>query len=313
MSDGWYRFPLALLAYKPDSPEATLDAILYYTLWTVGDSSAAKEIEDDDAYAYGRANRAVFKKCWYHLQLVRGAKILGVQGIHCEDGYKKIQVITEYLWPESSATKNKLSISSEFFWRAWSTVQEDGRKEELRWRDLRFLSALLSKIGSRKFDRCGWQEIQARAAGWCGKLDMANATVDERARRAPLILTQDQIRTTRDELEANKFFCRIKYRTGGKGNGGESWYSFSTSNREELLSWIAGKKLGMKAALEVKRAEDAALLAKIRTQPEVIPNSPRTLIGGGRISECPISAGSATIIRSWDIKPKNRRIDFGQN
>jgi hypothetical protein len=285
MSERWYRAPLAILAYKPDNPSATLNGMLDYCMWTVGNSASAGEIDSTETYEYARAKGMGFRKCADHLQLIRGAKILGVTGGICDPMMETVNAVTRYLSPERAATKNKFSISHELFWRAVHTARGDDEKDEpeFRWRDFRFLCALLSKVGARKFDRCGWQEIQARAAGWCGKLDMANATVEERARRAPLILTQDQIRTTRDELEANKFFCRIKYRTGGKGNGGESWYSFSTSNREELLSWIAGKKLGMKAALEAKRAEDAALLAKIRTQPEVIPNPPRTLIGGGRI------------------------------
>jgi hypothetical protein len=283
MSEGWYRFPLALLAYKPDSPEATLRGVLYYCVWTVGDSSAAQEIEADAAYDYGKANGATFKRNWFHLRVLRGAKILGINNVHCERAYEEQCTVFSYLSPESSATKNKLSVSSAFFWRAMSTVRGDDEKEELRWRDFRFLCALLSKIGSRKFDRCGWQELQARAAGWCGKADMRAATPEERARRAPLILTEDQIRKTRDEMEANKFFCRIKYRTGGKGNGGESWYSFSTSDRAELLSWINYKKVGIREALAKKRAEDASLIALASaypSHPQLTPKPPRTLIGG---------------------------------
>jgi hypothetical protein len=264
----WLRFPIALLAFKPESPVATLDAIIDYCLWTVGGSPKAQEITDKEADKFARERSILSSKFADHRRLIRGAQILGITGGNCESMVAVVSSVNAYLSKAGSAAKNQANVSNELFWRAVDTARGNGDRLELSWRDFRFLCALLSKVGSRKFDRCGWQEIQARAAGWCGKADKRAATLAELARRAPLILTEDQIRKTRDELEANKFFCRFKYRTGGKGNGGESWYSFSTSDRAELLGWITDKKHRMKVGIAEKRSQDAALLASHKPTPK---------------------------------------------
>ncbi|MCE0483219.1 MAG: hypothetical protein LV479_03155 [Methylacidiphilales bacterium] len=284
MSDErWLRFPIALLAYKPDDAVSTLTAILHYCLYTIGGSARAQEMSEEDAYVYAVKSNFTHSKNSEHVRFIRGASILGTLNGNCSNMVNSMDDIRVYLSGCGSSSENKANVSSEWFWRAMDTARGDGERAELRWRDFRFLCALLSKVGTRKFDRCGWQEIQARAAGWCGKAAMRGAPASVHKHRAPLILTQDQIRTTRDELEVNKFFCRVKYRTGGKGNGGESWYSFSTGDRAELLGWITEKKIGIRAGIAEKRAQDMDLIAKARTLPEVSPKSPRTLIGKGQI------------------------------
>lgn len=269
----WLRFPIALLAYQPESPVVTLDAIIDYCLWTVGGSERAREITSRTVDSYAKENKISARKCSEHQRLIRGALILNINGGDCDRIVSVVNSVHGYLSEAGSAGKNMANLNSELFWRAVRTARGTEEKQELSWRDFRFISAVLSKVGAKKFDRCGWLEIQARAAGWCGKLDMLSATTEEQARRCPLILTQDQIRATRDELEACNFFCRVKWRTGGKGNGGESWYSFSTKTgdegRAELMQWISEKKYRMKAGLIQKRALDVALIARI-------PNPSRT-------------------------------------
>jgi len=267
-SDRWLRFPIGLLAFKPESPKETLDAILDYCLYTVGGSAKALEISDKAADRLAKEKGMRASKCSDHRQFIRGAQILGSTGGDCERMLRVVADVEAYLSRSGSAARNQANLSNELFWRVVDTVRGEGSREELSWRDFRFLCALLSKIGNRKFDRCGWQEIQARAAGWCGKSDMRAATPEEHVRRASLLLTQDQIRKTRDELEANRFFCRLKYRTGGTGNGGESWYSFSTSDRSEMLDWIVHKKHRMKLGIAQIRAQDVALINGLRATPK---------------------------------------------
>lgn len=265
MSDNFYRFPLALLALHPDDPTRTLDEIV---CWCIGDvgikttkDKTVEEIREEDVWDRSKYSKELDRlkpKNRLQHQLIVGKVTLGVTGGSfgwMEKGWSDCQhFLNAHPGP---AVNNCANLGNEWIWDCLLGLR-DGKEGAISWREFRVLAALLSKIGSSKAKKCGWQEIQARSAGFAGKLDHAGAAEAERARRMTLILTQDQIRGTVASLEARKFFCRFAWRKAGS-HGGHSWYSFSLQ-RGELAKFIHDSVSRAESSIAANRAADAALI-----------------------------------------------------
>lgn len=259
----YFRFPLALLAYNPSDPLATITTIFQ---WCPVDAGNAMYAENDEAELIDMAKDADLEEYRKvepdgadELRAFMGAKLVGLANFRCDQlirGYRDAEKFLRLCSSES--VKNRVNMSSDWLWSCVYTLRGTDTERTLSWREFCILSALLSKIGSAKYAKCGWQEIQARAAGICGKSGMKLVTVSEQKRREPLMLSRDKIRATLDRLEADAFFARFQY------NRAESWFSFSCpEGREKLIEWVSGKKVRRAETLKRKRATDEASGAAI--------------------------------------------------
>jgi hypothetical protein len=266
MSEGFFRFQLGLLAIYPDSGEFTLQAIVSACVVEVGRKTFAsydlKELRrlavehDADKYA-----ELAPKSHDDHL-IFMGAKTLNVSLGRIDSTRDRYEKVQEYLLGLSAAAQNnRINIKTELFWDCHSTVAGKQVDRSLSWREFRVLCALLSKVGSSKYAKCGWQEIVARAAGWCGKSDRALTTPKELARRKSLLLTREQIRATLTRLESDQFFARFQYRRA------ESWFSFSCGDdRQALVKWISNSKARRAEQVRIQREKDALASTVVLTR-----------------------------------------------
>jgi len=283
MSETYFRFPLALLAYKPDDPESTLQTIVSTCVVEVGRKTYAgydaKELRrlaaehDADKYA-----ELAPKSADDHL-IFMGAKTLNVSLGHIDSTRERHDEAQVFLRIASAAAQNnRVNIKTELFWSCHSTVTGKDVDRSLSWREFRVLSALLSKVGTSKYAKCGWQEIAARACGWCGKKDKALATNHAVARRNPLVLSREQIRTTLARLESDQFFARFQYRRA------ESWFSFSCGDdREALVKWISNSKARRAEQVRIKREKDALDSAVVLSR-KGIHHLPTTINGSNHLT-----------------------------
>ena len=279
----FYRHPIGLLAYTPHDPCGTQNTILNWCVFDVGNSAfghltateLTKEAQAKDMDAF----KDLKPRTREELLAFLGAELLGVQFSESVSGVAAAHFeANRFLKTVSEAARrNKVNVSGQFFWDCLHTLRGRPGERSLGWREYRILCALLSKIGSSKFKKCGWQEIQARSAGWCGKTDMRDATPIELERRQPLILTRDKIRTSLDRLEADNFFARLAF--GIKA--GETWFSFSCGGeRKQLVEWVTARKARRAKRLIELRRDDAGVSMSIQrlkertspTNPQRIPN-----------------------------------------
>jgi hypothetical protein len=230
----FFWFPLALLAY-PQSPNAIVE-------WCFCEVAE-----------------------WKRKNMKRAAKALSVK---CNsNNFDRVladaKAAKAFLNTCSDASRaNKVRVKSKFFWAC--------KNGKLSIRHFRVLCALLSKIGKKRYAKCGWREIQARAAGRCGKTDMeANPPPTE------LLLTRQQIRWTIQQLEAWGFFARFPFSRQGGSSAGEVWFSFSMSPAT-LVKMVCEKKDRAKltAKLSAIRAEQAAIVTKIYSERKRAENPP---------------------------------------
>jgi hypothetical protein len=208
-TEQFFWFPLALLSLPP----------IEIVEWCVGDV-------------------ADFKK----KNMKQSAKTLGVD---CHGHFDRVLsdakgTATLLDVCSDASRKNRVRVKSEWLWACHSG--------ELPERHFRVLCALLSKVGMKRYAKVGWREIQARAAGRCGKIDMTDPP-------KPL-LSREQIRRTINQLESWNFFARFVY--GKKGR--ETWVSFSMP-RAELVKAVLAKKNGAAEKLSARRAMDAVRIA----------------------------------------------------
>jgi len=257
MIENFLRFPLALLAYEPGDALATLEAIKGYVAVGLG-LDAAERQKDRDIFDVAVAcgveefDRADPEDDYECAALI-GFNILGLTGCHPKHTVQCFSRAAGFLHGrDESSRANTATISMDFYWSALETARGTPQERTLSFREFRVLCALLSKIGVSGCAKCGWQEIQARAAGWCGKVAMRDATGPEKERRLPLILSRQQIRATLARLESDYFFARFQYHRG------ESWFSFSCGrDRGQLATRVLQRKTRRTEALRAWRETDA--------------------------------------------------------
>jgi hypothetical protein len=189
---------------------------------------------------------------WHHLQGVTAS----------QDRARRAE---GFLNPLSPAAKNNLvHIRMDFFWNCFVPLSGKEVERPISGREFCILSAILSKVGAKGYKECSWAEIEARAAGCCGKRDLLRLSPAEKARREPLMLTRQQIRTTIESLEVRNFFGRFVY---GR-RGVESWYSFSHKEKAKLRALVLERKFAWKTKVAALRLGDAeASQSKPREQP----------------------------------------------
>ena len=283
MSETFFRFPLALLALDPQVARRTQSTIVDWCVVDVGNSTfghlthedLVKEAKDQDIDRFRELNPTGSDQ----LQAFLGAKILNVRYTgsvrHVKENHSDAE---DFLSRSSKSSRNnRVNVSSELLWSCFYTLKGTATERTLQWRDYRIICALTSKIGKFGFQKCGWGEIQARAAGWCGKADMESASVQEFKRREPLILTRDKIRTSLDRMEADNSFARYMHASGKRG--GESWFSFSCGgDRNKLIEMVSTRKCRRRDKLNGLRAADKIRSTEMQekqsppSSPQPIPN-----------------------------------------
>ncbi len=267
LENRFYRFPLVSLAYPADPLETILN-IMAWCLLDIGTRASDGMPESGKVWSLYEFEREkdpemferVPPKTLDEALLFRGAMIANVD-LHspCSEYVKRQVKLDRFIRAHPGpASKNTVTIKSNLKWSCIYTLREMPQERTLSWQEFQILCALLSKIGNGKFAKCGWKEIQARAAGWCGKTDLTKAPATEREAREHLILTRDQIRTTLIRLETDNFFARFIY------NRAESWFSFSCKgDRKILQQWVAALKVRRSQSIRTKREEDSACSASI--------------------------------------------------
>jgi len=257
------RFPLALLALYPDDRRQTLETILAVAAMRVGNAKRAALSPADALGLAVSLNRAGYERFQpthpWELAVFIGCAVLGFHNHPPAHLVRRCEIAADFLeGQDASSGENTVTLRPDFFLAALTTAHGASTRHSLSFREFQVLCALLSKIGKSKLAKCGWEEIQARAAGWCGKRIMHAATEQEWARRRPLLLGREKIRRTLDRLESDRFMARVVV-----GNH-ESWYSFSCGHdRGKLLQWIREKKTRRADALRALREQDRLFSAEM--------------------------------------------------
>ena len=267
----FFRFPLAALAYDPD-PVKTLTTIIVWCFLDIGERSSS--IYDNAALREAvemqspEMHQRLSPQTRDEFLLIRGAQIAKFDlWDSCSTVLSQHAKLTAFINKnQGSASSNTVTVSSDWIGNCLNTEKKIPEPRTLSWREFRILCALLSKIGNKGFDKCGWKEIQARAAGWCGKVDMRRAKAAGKPTRKHLLLTRDQIRKTLERLETHNFLSRFQF------NRAESWFSFSCKgDRKVLQEWVANRKLRRIESLREKRADDQAFSAEMSQRKSLVP------------------------------------------
>lgn len=254
----FFRFPIGLLAYDAVDPKQTLSHIIDWCVGNVADGTfgtwshdALKaEISRRDAGADTIYYRRKVGEC----RLLLAADTLGVHYGIVTGLQTSIFEARRFLGSVSpAACNNTAQVKTDWVWDCLKTIRGETPARTLSFREFRVLCALLSKVGAKGVKKCSWREVQARAAGFCGKADLARCCDDGRERITPLMLTRAEIRTTLRRLEINNFFAR--YNHGWNGKARESWFSFSMP-REDLRNLVLSRKVQARVRYSELRRQD---------------------------------------------------------
>lgn len=165
-----------------------------------------------------------------------------------------------------SATEMRtyVNLTSDVYWAASNHADGIEAADWLTWDQFRVFCAIQSKLGKKGWGECGWQEIQARAAGWNRKLP----TLDKRVKawREPLILSRKQIRNIVELLWDTGRFARWSRR-------GEAWYGLGM-DEETLIRQVLTRKSKRRALHEAKLARQRAIVDKVKAELQQPPLKP---------------------------------------
>lgn len=220
MSDTFFRFPLrALSAFE--GPFIRLETLVGYCVMDVGyklvEPAEKAELTPD-----------------YHRELAwhRGCAKLNVRSTG-KGADQRMQMHYEAVQTACGlAAQATVSIRTQWLWNCLYELRGDAEMAEmpLSYREFSLLCAILSKLGDKDMDSCTWREIQCRALGYTTKAEMER--VLPLRKDGAKALSRQQIRSTLDDLERNKFFGRWSF-----GNGERSWlgyFSFKRMSRAKL-------------------------------------------------------------------------------
>ena len=268
----YFRFPLGSLAYAPKDPDKTINAALDYCLYDVGSKLRKQLLEEFPSVrdlqrvvkeASQKTYDQVIKKNELELSVALGAIKLSVSiGSGTESILETRNNLSGFLEQQDlSSQRNMTTVTNDVFWGCFYYLAGNPKESWLDWNEFRVLCAIASKIGAAKFAKCSWAEIQARAAGWCGKATMAKANEAEKTRRGPLIMSRTTIRRHLANLEATRRFACFKH---GRGNKfGESWYSFSMG-QDDLQKVVLSRKSRKVDTIATQRRQDAEASSRWR-------------------------------------------------
>jgi hypothetical protein len=254
--ESYFRFYLIVLAMEA-TPDAIVNMIASWCCFDVGTKWSTRGVEGNprgyvvERKMLGQTLLDKYKPASLdEVRLVKGAELLSLNLGNLSRCMAEARQLADYLRTHSGEGKlNTATVNATEFWQAVEGVRSHAAKrtpnsKHLSWDEFRVLVAILSRVGKDKAKPCGWQEIQARAAGWVGKSNMGKASEAERARRSRLILTRKQIRRLLTTLENQGRFAKVR-------RGPRSWYSFAM-NREELQQRV------LAIVKERRRAESRA-------------------------------------------------------
>jgi hypothetical protein len=304
-ADPFVCFPLGLLAYSPENPETTLSMIVDYSVaavarttfggWTLDNlkrTARARRLFPDKRFAV--------KSC-SQFQLLLAADTLAVTYEGCMEHTLRAESFLAGL--SSSARNNTIRVKNSWLWSCKDTIAGTSTEKTISWREFCILCALLSKVGAKGIKKCGWQEIRARAAGYCGKRDMKVSSAAELARRNCLLFSRAQIRGTLQRLETDRFFARYNYGRHG-GPARESWFSFSMP-REQLKTLVEANKRRRNETTAQLRQQDQ------RRGTEESPANRQPIANSNRKARD--SADSAANVNSESLSPPIDRQPSGQH
>jgi len=236
--ESYFRFYLVVLAMEA-KPDAIVNMIASWCCFDVGTKWSTRGMEGEppdylrELKMLSQKLRDKYKPASLdEVRLVKGAELLNINLGSLSRCMAEARQLADYLKKHSGEGKlNTATVTATAFWQAVEGVRSHAAKRtpnsaHLSWDEFRVLVAILSRVGKDKAKPCGWQEIQARAAGWVGKANMLKASDAERTKRIRLILTRKKIRGLLRALENQGRFAKVR-------RGPRSWYSFSM-NREEL-------------------------------------------------------------------------------
>ena len=256
----FFCFPIGLLGLSPEKPEETLSRIIDWSVGSVANTTFANyNLEELKGHARRReafSHAAGRPQGVGQYRLLLAANTLHVvYYTRLDDLQHKIRTIDRYLSGVSvGARNNTVRVKGKWLWDCFKTVMSEPVDRTLSWREFQILCAVLSKVGAKGIKTCGWFEVQARAAGFCGKRDMTECVPEERKRRKKLIYSRTQIRTTLRRLESDGFFARYNFGRNGSA-ARESWFSFSMP-REDLTNAVNAKKKRRDDRIAANRKQD---------------------------------------------------------
>lgn len=247
MSDHFFRFPLRALSYGAD-PLTRLEHLIGYCVMDVG----FKEL---DALMDGTGTPAERRRRAWEF----GCKIVNVESKG--DGADKSleerhKAISAHCGSEDQAN---VSIRADWFWNCIYGLRGKEVEMPLSYREFSVLCAILSKLGNKAQESCTWNEIQRRSLGYATAKDM-QARFSLRADHA-VPLTRQQIRSTLDVLERNRFFAR--WAVGKRTACWLTYYSFKMNKHDLATASVEAFKQRRKRGRIVRSEADKALAAKL--------------------------------------------------
>jgi hypothetical protein len=287
--EAFFRFPICFFAYG-ETPAETVESILDWCIWDVGAKAATiEQIDNAEARKLAKAWPCRYT-CAEAMRMARGGKVLRLSGGNLEQMIRNARKADGW----DRAGSPFVTITGDIMWRVYHTAKGSLDKldgPEFPWDQFRLFAAVLSKIGVKKFAPCGWQEIQARAAGFAGKTAMRNAGA---AVQPELIISHKRIRNILDKLEAVGLLARFHYSKGPRG--GKTVFAMGipiAEAREQFLK----QRTAQAVIRERRNADLAACVAEGQSAGKPWANNNResdqnsgnrqTIIGGPKNGQTP--------------------------
>ena len=215
----FFRFPLRVLS-EFETPKERLENIVGFCVMDVG----FKQLENSGTSPAKPAEKR--RLAWEN-----GCKILCVNSSGADADSRLQEEYTAVKMACGDHDQANVSIDTQWLWNCLCILRgnEQQATRPLSYREFSVICAILSKVGNKDFESCTWQEIQRRALGYTTDKEMQAKLSTRKDKAKPL--SRQQIRTTLDILDYNRFFARYAV-----GNGQRSWLTYFSfkRNRNEL-------------------------------------------------------------------------------
>jgi|LakMenE18May11ns_1017448.scaffolds.fasta_scaffold9926391_2 hypothetical protein len=246
-SKPYLRAPLALLRYG-ETPLERMEILLDYCLFEVGESYLEKlrnlaSIEELAPIMHRAYQAPLDAEKW---AFFIGCKILRVASPNPWEVRKgPLLKLKKWILRQPKNEQNAtITIPTNLFWACLDHLRGDRPDKWIDWDRFRVLMAIGSKLGKKRFGKCGWREIQCRADGRLTKYKEGQKTRIHETGTPNDALTRYQIRRLVDRLVKGHWIARITKK-------GETYFGIGISTEalaDKIIEAKNGKNSGCKSA-----------------------------------------------------------------
>ena len=213
----------------------------------------------------------------------------------------------------------RLRMKADWLWRALDTALVEAKLQpknthfdycsrRITFCEFRILAAVLSAIGSKRFDWLSSRTIQCRASGFMRRKDFGKGEGAEIPVFLKPPLTRWQIDKTTKRLERWGFFARFRFSSGKCG--GKCAYSLRCKDRNELIEAIRQSKAERgKYSISENRARDLLESLSIQENRKSPTNDRQP--PDKQTNKSPTTQIERTAIKSPDIKTNPIKTGIG--